>query len=52
VKCPCRREVTGEVTQVGRLYEHRVEHPGKIAGRRVDYTQDLRSRSLLLQRLA
>jgi hypothetical protein len=33
-------------------FQHRVEHRCQVAGRAVDYFQDLRSRGLLFQRLA
>ena len=40
------------VAQPDRLFEHRVEHRGEIAGRGIDDLQDLGGRGLLVQRLA
>src|SRR3954452_6452046 len=46
-----RHQAECALAQPQRLFQHRAEHRGKVARRRVDDLQYLGSRSLLLQRL-
>src|SRR5271167_1765086 len=47
-----RQAAESRLAEPQRSFEHRVEHRGEVAGRRIDDLQDLGGRGLLLQRLA